>query len=132
MNTFISELKNDHVKLLNILQQAQELGLAKESGRKKLLECKQLLTEHLRKEDSRLYPELKKAADQQAMKTAGDFSQEMKGLTRGILDFINKAERAELGLEYAKELGRIISTVRMRIRREEIQLYPLYENIAGR
>ena len=55
MNTFISELKNDHVKLLNILQQAQELGLAKESGRKKLLECKQLLTEHLRKEDSRLY-----------------------------------------------------------------------------
>ncbi len=44
---------------------------------------------------------------------------------------MNRIEKAELNIEYAKELGRIITTLRMRINREEIQLYPLYDKVTA-
>lgn len=128
MNAFINELKKDHEKLLEILQQTQSLGLVTEAGRKKLLECKKLLADHLVKEDTKLYPQLAKSG---SAITANEFASEMKGLTGTILDFINRLETSKNDMEYAKELGRIISTLKMRIRREEIQLYPLYEKMTA-
>jgi len=129
MNALINDLKRDHEKLLSILQDAQNLGLGSEAGRKKLLEGKLLLTDHLRKEDTKLYPAL--SGNTAAAATANDFSKEMQGLTTDILNFMNRLNTAEINIEYAKELGRIISTVRMRIRREEIQLYPLFEKVTA-
>lgn len=132
MSVLINELKNEHVKLLEILEEAQKLGLVSAAGRSKLLESKRLLGEHLRKEDSRLYPEMKKmaAGDSLKLKTVDSFSSEMKGLSQTVLDFINRAEKAEINMEYAKELGRIISGLKMRIRREEMQLYPMYDKLS--
>ncbi|ADD69114.1 hemerythrin HHE cation binding domain protein [Denitrovibrio acetiphilus DSM 12809] len=133
MSDLVKELKNDHEKLLNIMLDAQKLGLATDAGRSKLMEGKMLLTEHLRKEDSRLYPELKKlsAGEAYSSKIVDEFSSEMKGLSATVIDFINRAGTAEIDMEYAKELGRIISSLRMRIRKEEIQLYPLYERLSS-
>jgi hypothetical protein len=128
MSALINELKNDHEKLLAILQQTQELGLVTEAGRRKLLEGRKLLADHLTKEDTKLYPELSKSS---SAATATAFAEEMKGLTVSILGFINRLETSKNDLEYAKELGRIISTLKMRIRREEIQLYPLYEKLTA-
>lgn len=128
MSTLINELKNDHEKLLAILQQTQELGLVTDAGRRKLLEGRKLLADHLNKEDIKLYPELSKGS---SAATAKAFAEEMKGLTVSILGFINRLETSKNDLEYAKELGRIISTLKMRIRREEIQLYPLYEKLTA-
>ncbi|GAB1536744.1 hypothetical protein ADMFC3_23750 [Geovibrio sp. ADMFC3] len=125
MNAFITELKNDHIQLLKLLQEVQITGLGNEAGRRKLLEGKRLLSAHLQKEDTRLYPSLKN--NPAAKSISEQFAGEMKKLTSEILDFMNRIEKAELNMEYAKELGRIITTLRLRINREEIQLYPLYD-----
>lgn len=131
MSAYIQELKREHEQLLAVLLEAQKLGLATEQGRGKLMECKSLLSGHLRKEDTKLYPVLSKlsAGDSAALKMVKDFSSEMNGLSRSIIDFINKAANSDINMEYAKELGRIISGIRMRIRKEEMQLYPLYEKL---
>ncbi|QAR33999.1 hemerythrin domain-containing protein [Geovibrio thiophilus] len=127
MSALITELKNDHLQLLKLLQEVQITGLGNDAGRKKLLEGKRLLAGHLQKEDTRLYPALK---NNPAAKNVSDqFADEMKKLTAEILGFINRMEKAELNMEYAKDLGRIITTLRLRINREEIQLYPLYDKV---
>ncbi|MGE4266370.1 MAG: hemerythrin domain-containing protein [Deferribacterales bacterium] len=128
MNALINELKKDHEQLLKILQETQDLGLVTDAGRKKLLEGKKLLADHLMKEDIKLYPVLAKSG---SAVTANEFAVEMKGLTSSILNFINRLETSKNDMEYAKELGRIVSTLKMRIRREEIQLYPLYEKMSA-
>lgn len=134
MNVFIKELKKDHEQLLEILLDAQSKGLGTDAGRNKLLESKQLLVGHLNKEDSKLYPEMKKLAKDNAydMKIIDGFVNEMKSLTKDIVSFIGKVDNTDMSIEFAKELGKIISLVRMRIRKEEIQLYPLYERLLSK
>jgi len=129
MSDFIKDLKRGHEKLLAILLEAQSLGLGKDSARAKLLEGKKLLMEHLRKEDIRLYPDLKRvtANAPSEAKIVDDFSGEMKVISVEIIDFFKKVEKAEINIEYAKELGRVISGLKKRIRREEMMLYPIYE-----
>lgn len=129
MSALITELKNDHLQLLKLLQEVQITGLGNEAGRRKLLEGKRLLAGHLHKEDTRLYPSLKN--NPAAKKVSEQFAGEMQRLTAEILDFMNLIEKAELNIEYARELGRIITTLRMRINREEIQLYPLYDKVTA-
>lgn len=129
MSALITELKNDHLQLLKLLQEVQITGLGNEAGRKKLLEGKRLLAGHLQKEDTRLYPSLKN--NPAAKVVSEQFAGEMQKLTAEILGFMNRIEKAELNIEYAKELGRIISTLRLRINREEIQLYPLYDKVTA-
>jgi len=134
MNAFIKELKKDHEQLLEILLEAQNMGLGTDAGRNKLMETKQLLVGHLEKEDRKLYPEMKKLAASNAydMKVIDGFVNEMKGLTKDIVSFIGKVGGTDKSIEFAKELGKIISVVRMRIRKEEIQLYPLYERLLSK
>jgi len=132
MSTFIDDLKKDHQKLLGTLQEAQALGWGTCAGRIKLLECKELLVAHLNKENTRLYPEMRKCSHDNASteKTVGDFTSEMESLTKDVVAFIANADKMTLGMDYARELGKIISIVKRRISREETLLYPLYEKLA--
>lgn len=132
MSTFIDDLKKDHQKLLGTLQEAQGLGWGTCAGRLKLLECKELLVAHLNKENTRLYPEMRKCSlnNTSTEKTVGEFTSEMESLTKDVVAFIANADKMTLGMDYARELGKIISIVKRRISKEETLLYPLYEKLA--
>lgn len=63
MSLLIDELKVDHVVLANMLTEAKNIGASSEKGRKKLLAAKDALLMHLKKEDEKLYPVLRKGAE---------------------------------------------------------------------
>jgi len=141
---FIRDLKDDHQRLLDTLEEARRLGLGTAEGRRCLFTCKELLTRHLRKEDTMLYPALRQSGARGAAGQAGqngqvdlghvadDFATEMQSISGGLLDFFARydadAGRGDAGgLDFARELGRIIIALKLRIQREESRLYPAYE-----
>ena len=63
MNTLIEELKNDHAEIVKVLTKVRELGIGSKDGQDTLLAAKEGLLAHLKKEDERLYPSLRKAAE---------------------------------------------------------------------
>jgi hypothetical protein len=133
---FIRDLKDDHQRLLDTLEEARRLGLGTAEGRRCLFTCKELLSRHLRKEDTMLYPALRQmgAAGQGDLRhVADDFASEMQSISGSLLEFFtrydaNASGAADAGgLDFARELGRIIIALKMRIQREESRLYPAYE-----
>ena len=132
---FIRDLKGDHQRLLDTLEDARRLGLGTAEGRRCLFTCKELLSRHLRKEDTMLYPALRQmgAAGQGDLRhVADDFASEMQSISGSLLEFFARYDTvtgavSAGGLDFARELGRIIIALKMRIQREESRLYPAYE-----
>ncbi|MBG3878645.1 hemerythrin domain-containing protein [Desulfovibrio oxamicus] len=132
---FIRDLKDDHQRLLDTLEEARRLGLGTAEGRHCLFTCKELLTRHLRKEDTMLYPALRQAAGKGDLGNVADaFASEMQSISGSLLEFFARydagagaADAGAGGLDFARELGRIIIALKMRIQREESRLYPAYE-----
>lgn len=130
---FIRDLKDDHQRLLDTLEEARRLGLGTAEGRRCLFTCKELLARHLRKEDTMLYPALRQAAGKGDLgNVADDFASEMQSITGSLLAFFARYDGSAGatdagGLDFARELGRIIIALKMRIQREESRLYPAYE-----
>ena len=132
---FIRDLKGDHQRLLDTLEDARRLGLGTAEGRRCLFTCKELLSRHLRKEDTMLYPALRQmgAAGQGDLRhVADDFASEMQSISGSLLEFFARYDTvtgaaSAGGLDFARELGRIIIALKIRIQREESRLYPAYE-----
>lgn len=130
---FIRDLKDDHQRLLDTLEEARRLGLGTAEGRRCLFTCKELLSRHLRKEDTMLYPALRQAAGKGDLGNVADaFASEMQSISGGLLEFFARYDASTGvvdagGLDFARELGRIIIALKMRIQREESRLYPAYE-----
>ena len=59
--SLIDELKNDHTALAWALDEVSKLGIGTPQARKLLLQAKDELLGHLKKEDEMLYPVLKKS-----------------------------------------------------------------------
>lgn len=130
---FIRDLKDDHQRLLDTLEEARRLGLGTAEGRRCLFTCKELLSRHLRKEDTMLYPTLRQAAGKGDLGNMADaFASEMQSISGSLLEFFARYDASTGaadagGLDFARELGRIIIALKMRIQREESRLYPAYE-----
>ena len=130
---FIRDLKDDHQRLLDTLEEARRLGLGTAEGRRCLFTCKELLARHLRKEDTMLYPALRQAAGKGDLGNVADsFASEMQSISGSLLEFFARHDASTGtadagGLDFARELGRIIIALKMRIQREESRLYPAYE-----
>ena len=130
---FIRDLKDDHQRLLDTLEEARRLGLGTAEGRRCLFTCKELLARHLRKEDTMLYPALRQAAGKGDLGNVADsFASEMQSISGSLLEFFARYDASTGtadagGLDFARELGRIIIALKMRIQREESRLYPAYE-----
>ena len=62
MSRLVSQLKNDHKVLVEVLAKVKELGIGTKEGQGKLSAAKAGLLAHLKKEDAELYPVQKKAS----------------------------------------------------------------------
>lgn len=130
---FIRDLKDDHQRLLDTLEDARRLGLGTAEGRRCLFACKELLSRHLRKEDTMLYPTLRQVIGKGDLANVADaFASEMQSISSSLLEFFARYDASAGavdagGLDFARELGRIIIALKMRIQREETRLYPAYE-----
>jgi hypothetical protein len=130
MSALIDALKKEHAALLATLEEVSKLGVGSDEGRKKFFGAKKLLIAHLEREDREVYPKLDKA-DGQSRKTAQEFDKEIKQLTGAVLAFFDKYGSDANGFDFSRECGKLIGTLKVRIRREEQLLYPAFERIAA-
>ncbi|OGX31364.1 MAG: hypothetical protein A3D27_03350 [Omnitrophica WOR_2 bacterium RIFCSPHIGHO2_02_FULL_46_37] len=131
MGTLVEELKKDHEEIVEVLTKVKKLGISSKDGQDMLLAAKGGLLAHLKKEDERLYPPLRKAAENnQGLKTTLDmFAKDMESISKNAIDFFGKYAKGDSGIEFAKDFGRLAGILSMRIRKEEKIIYAEYEKL---
>ena len=127
----IKELKTEHANILSNLQEAKSLGINSENSRRLILDAKQLLLDHLQKEDERLYPVLKKVAerDKPLQKLIKEYADDMDKISKFALEFFERFNQNILGADTASSFKLFFNTLMSRIVREERILFKEYDKI---
>lgn len=131
MAGLISDLQAQHAGLLSVLDLAKTLGGGSAETQELLCSARTSLLDHLRKEDTELYPVLRTAAAKDAAikETLDLFATDMAEISKMAIAFFKKCERAGTDHDLAKDFGLLLAKLRSRIRREEELLYPLYGKV---
>ena len=131
MSQLIDELKKEHVAIANILGEVSKLGITSKEGQAKLMVAKNGLLAHLKKEDDKLYPALKSAAqnDKNLGFTLDVYAKDMDGISKAAIAFFTKYAQGGSGMEFAKDIGGLVATLKSRIRKEEDVLYEEYNKL---
>lgn len=135
---YINELKSDHKIVGQLLEdikfsiQAKDIqGIAT-----RIDSLKKSLFGHLKKEDDKLYFDLRnKAKDKKNMEmiemTVSTFSTAMKNIEARILRFLekypSKDEIAKVAADFNKDFQGVYEDIMKRVNNEEKVLYPMYE-----
>ncbi len=132
MSDLVAELKKEHAAIVAILGEIKAKGIGSKEAQHKLQLAKNGLLGHLRKEDERLYPALRKAAqtDDKVRQMLDSFAAEMAEVSKAALAFFEKYQSGGDGIEFARDFGRLVGTLASRIRNEESILYAAYDSIA--
>lgn len=128
----IDELKSDHAQMLETLDRIKAAGVTSDEGKRHLRDAKRMLLDHLRKEDSRFYPVLRRAAerDHDLRRRLEAFAGDMHRITRDAIAFFDTYAEGGSGLGFARDFGRLYATLRQRQEKEERLLYPQFQEIA--
>lgn len=131
MNNLVSELKAEHQKLVSVLTEMKAKGVTTPEGLKVLMQAKGAVVAHLKKEDTFLYPEMRSAAarDPKLQQTLDIFAKDMEKVTAQVLEFFDKYQNGGSGIEFAKDIGALMTVLANRIQREESALYPEYDKL---
>ena len=130
MSRLIEQLISEHVAIVGVLGQVKELGIGSAEGRAKLLAAKASFMAHLRREDTELYPVLRKAAESnpRLKQTLDTFASDMDKISKETLQFFEKYAGGA-GPDFAKDFGMLFATLGARTRREENILYQEYDKL---
>lgn len=108
VSPLIKELKAEHAKLVKILTKVKEMGPSEE-GMTLLTSAKAALLAHLGKEDAKLYPALRAAAetDPKVKQTLSIFGADMEQISAVALEFFAKYEKgiATSEYEFSRDFG---------------------------
>ncbi|MCK5707320.1 MAG: hemerythrin domain-containing protein [Candidatus Aureabacteria bacterium] len=131
MSALIEELKKEHSEIITLLDKVKELGFYSNEGRKILLSTKDLIILHLKKENEKLYPILRKAAwnDERLKKILNIIARDMENVKNSVLQFYEKYSDASSAFEYAKDYGELLWMIGNRVQREEDILFKEYDNL---
>ena len=131
MNTLIEELKNDHAEIVKVLTKVKELGISSKGGQEMHLAAKEGLLAHLKKEDERLYPALRRSAENNPglKQTLDMFTKDMASISKAAIDFFGKYTGGGSGIEFAKDFGGLVGVLGGRIQKEEKIIYAEYEKL---
>ncbi len=131
MSKLIEELKQGHVLISEALDKVKIFGVTSKQGQDMLTEAKSLLLNHLAKEDSDLYPSLRRAAekDKSIQQTLDIFAKDMDGISKAAMDFFEKYIGDMSGIQFAMDFGNLVATLKIRIMKEEQVLYQEFEKL---
>jgi len=129
--SLISILKKEHVDITGALDRTSKVGIGTKEGQSELFKAKNLLLNHLKKEDEKLYPILNEAAknNEHLRRTLKSFAEDMDKISAAALSFFDKYATGGSGIEFAKDFGGLYSKLSMRIRKEETILYDLFDSL---
>ena len=131
MSALIEEFKNEHSEIVDALQEVKELGILTKEGQAKLMSVKAALLEHLKEEDEKFYPVLRKEAEKnKKLKEELDiFAKDFESVSKVVLEFFDRFDKGVLGSRLLWDFETLIMVLRNRIMNEEIFLYGEYENL---
>ncbi len=130
MVKLIEEFKKEHSLIVDTLSKSRKIGVDSREGQDKILSAKDFILAHLKKEDEKLYPLLRKAAksSQRLKELLGEFDKDMNEITSYTLEFFNDYT-ATTGSELAMELEKFVTMLERRILREETFLFAEFEKL---
>ena len=131
MSALIEEFKREHAKIFDMLNEVRELGLLSREGQTKLMSAKASLLAHLKKEDEKLYPVLRKEAENNVrLKNTLDlFLMDMENVSSVVQRFFDKYSEGVVDEEFPTEFESFFTALYKRIRNEEDALYKEYEGV---
>ena len=132
----ILQLKQEHVQIIYLLEEILAETKKTEENSKlisKLREFKGVLLNHLKLEDSLLYPAFEKAKNAEMNELGKSFSEEMLAISKVALKFFADFEKEEVSKlikdqNFKAQLQGIIKVVKKRVSVEEKILFPAYQN----
>ncbi len=135
MNDLINELKSEHRRVEDIFSNLEKNGATTAKGLKTILESKQMLFQHLEKENQQLYPVLRECAktDKLLKRTLDTFAHDMEDVLEVIREFYDKyTVSIDNYDEFLKDMLRTKMLLKKRIMNEEIILYRAYNQHKNR
>ena len=133
MAFLIDELKKEHSVLVSMLNKITGFGINSKERLDILFSAKTGLLAHVKKEDSEMYPVLRKASEKdENLKMMLDmFANDMNTISKAAFGFFDKYSQGSLGseLDFAVDFVRLLGLLELRIRKEENILYKEYEKI---
>ena len=131
MSALIEGFKKEHSEIVDALQEVKELGILTKEGQAKLMSVKTSLLEHLKEEDEKFYPVLRKEAEQnKKLKEELDiFAKDFESVSKVVLEFFDRFDKGVLGSRLLWDFETLIMVLRNRIMNEEIFLYGEYEEL---
>ncbi|MCP4161163.1 MAG: hemerythrin domain-containing protein [Deltaproteobacteria bacterium] len=131
MPKFIQTLKNDHRIILLLLKKSSNPNLTNEERTAFLTTIKFLISDHFETENKDLYPVLFNNIDKndEISKTAKSFMNGLLSLGNIIDNFFTKHVKDPKDLHRDSDFPKIVKLLETRIKQEEKELYPLYNEI---
>lgn len=131
MAPLIEELRKEHADIVNDLERVRKVGISSKEGQEWLINAKKSLIAHIQKEDAKLYPVLKEAAekDPAVKRTLELFAKDMAEISKTAIDFFEKYAQGGSGMVFAADYGVFFAALQSRIRREENIVYRYYEKV---
>jgi hypothetical protein len=132
MSALIEKFKKEHSEIIEALKEVEELGILTKEGQAKLMSVKAALLEHLKEEDEKFYPILRKEAEQnKKLKEELDiFAKDLENVSKVVLEFFDRFDKGVLGTRLLWDFETLIMVLRNRIMNEEIFLYGYFEKVA--
>jgi hemerythrin-like domain-containing protein len=131
MSALIEEFKREHAEIIAMLNEVKEFGILSKEGQARLMSAKAHLLAHLKKEDERLYPVLRKEAahDKNLKKEVDMFAMDPEYVSRVASEFFDKYSGGEVDEGFSINFESLLAALIARIRNEEEALYEEYEKI---
>ena len=131
MSTLIEEFKREHSEIIEALKEVRELDIHTKKGKARLMSVKASLLEHLKEEDEKFYPVLRKEAEQnkKLKKALEVFAKELVSVSRVVFGFFDRFTNGVLGARLLGDFETLFMVLRYRMGNEESFLYGEYEKI---
>jgi hypothetical protein len=131
MPALIDELRIEHAKILDTLNEVVKRGVGGVEAQEYLKSMKSGLLEHLKKEDELLYPALREeAAKRKELKRLLESApKDMEAITLFAFTFFDKYSSGGSGFEFEGDFKILIATLRNRILNEENIFFDEYESL---
>ncbi len=132
MHDLLRRLSTEHAELQQALAGIRPRQFRTDEGRNRLERVRNLFRSHVHTEEEQLYPPIERAARTDA-RLAGQLrrlTDDLRIVTSLAEDFFSKYEQGEPGLvEFATDHGALLTILRIRMKREEETVFPLFDRI---
>jgi hemerythrin-like domain-containing protein len=132
LHDVLKRLSTEHTELEQALAGIKPRQFRDDEGRSRLFRVHDLLLQHTKEEQQELYPVLEKAAsaDQRIAGQLHRMADDMKIVTGLAEDFFRKYQQGQPALiEFATDHGALLTILKIRLKREEQTLFPLFETL---